>query len=621
MFTPKLVVRDAAGCLDSVSLTNFVKISVLTADFNFTRQACLGSPVNFTSLTQGNPTSSIWTFGDNGPSVTQSSGQYIYKDTGIYAIKLLVADEFGCKDSVQSDRAIQVAKPVAAFNVNDSISFCPPFEVQFTNRSTFISTVDWNFENLGTSTELNPKLVLTAPNKYNVRLKVVSPDGNCSDSAFKTLQLYRPEDAELTYTPTDVCIPGTVTLSAFAKYASAKFFWDFGDGNILDTSINEVTHVYTDFGNFTPKIILTESSGCILPIAGIQPVKVHGAIAKFAIDKQFFCDEGLISLTDSTLFNEPIVRYNWDFGDNTTSNVQSPRHQYTAPGIYTVSLNVQTQSGCTDTMTLKTPVKIVASPSISITGDSIICVNDQLLSSGVFNRVDTSKVQWVWQFPNGNRSTIQLPPPQKYITAGSFVVAAVATNSSGCTDTATKNILVNPLPTVTMPSTLTKQVGFPIDIPAVYTSNVTDYSWTPSTGLSCNDCPQPTLTTKFDTKYTVSFVDSNGCKNTGDIQVIVICKNANIFVPNTFSPNGDGSNDVFIVRGRGLDRVKSLRIFNRWGEVVFEKRDFAVNDPSAGWDGRYKGNKPQADVYVYQVEIFCENSQVIRFEGNIALIQ
>ncbi|HEU4632435.1 MAG TPA: gliding motility-associated C-terminal domain-containing protein, partial [Flavisolibacter sp.] len=93
------------------------------------------------------------------------------------------------------------------------------------------------------------------------------------------------------------------------------------------------------------------------------------------------------------------------------------------------------------------------------------------------------------------------------------------------------------------------------------------------------------------------------------------------FMPNTFSPNGDGSNDIFYVRGRGLERVKTLRIFNRWGEVVFEQNNLPVNDPQYGWNGTYKGNKPHPDVYIYQVEVFCENSEIIRFEGNVALIQ
>ena len=103
--------------------------------------------------------------------------------------------------------------------------------------------------------------------------------------------------------------------------------------------------------------------------------------------------------------------------------------------------------------------------------------------------------------------------------------------------------------------------------------------------------------------------------------MIVICKNANVFIPNTFSPNNDGSNDIFYVRGQELERVQSIRIFNRWGEIVFEQQQFPVNNASFGWNGTYKGNKPVPDVYVYQVEVFCENSQIIRFEGNVALIQ
>jgi gliding motility-associated-like protein len=91
-------------------------------------------------------------------------------------------------------------------------------------------------------------------------------------------------------------------------------------------------------------------------------------------------------------------------------------------------------------------------------------------------------------------------------------------------------------------------------------------------------------------------------------------------MPNTFTPNGDGSNDIFYPRGKGLERVRTLRIFDRWGEIVFEKRDFPLNNAAYGWDGTYKGNKPKADVYVYQVEVFCDNGDIIRLNGNIALI-
>jgi gliding motility-associated-like protein len=101
----------------------------------------------------------------------------------------------------------------------------------------------------------------------------------------------------------------------------------------------------------------------------------------------------------------------------------------------------------------------------------------------------------------------------------------------------------------------------------------------------------------------------------------VICTGQNFFIPNTFSPNNDGKNDIFYLRGTGLFRVKTLRVFNRWGEVVFEKREVPVNNPGSGWDGTYKGKPAQADVYIYQLEILCANGELLKYSGNIALIR
>jgi gliding motility-associated-like protein len=226
----------------------------------------------------------------------------------------------------------------------------------------------------------------------------------------------------------------------------------------------------------------------------------------------------------------------------------------------------------------------------------------------------------LWEFPNGNTSTQQNPPAQVYAVPGTFTVTSIALNSTGCRDTTTQTIVVHPLPAATLPAQMTIQTGFPVTIPATYSPNTISWIWSPATGLSCTDCPTPLAGPNFNTTYQVYFTDNNGCSNIGEVEVIVICKNANLFMPNTFSPNGDGSNDIFFPRGHGLERVKHLRIFNRWGEVVFERRDFPVNDAASGWNGTYKGKKPQADVYVYQVEVFCDNGEVIRINGNVALI-
>ncbi len=616
VYSVKLTVTDAFGCVDSTRRTDLIHATNPIARFTVDTLACPGSVINFRNTSTDTSAASFWNFGNGGTS-TAKSPSYSYKNVGYYDVTLKIQDRYGCSDSTK--KTITVNRPVASFTVSDSASFCAPFEVQFTNTSQYIRSQVWDLGN-GRSTLQNPVKYYVTPATYQIQLIVTSP-GGCRDTAYKSITLYDTVGSRITYAPLDGCKPLTVDLATFSK-GPVTYTWDFGDGVLLNNTIDTLTHVYDFFGDFVPKVILTDPTGCIIPVSGQDTIKIIGTDARFGLDNKFFCDSGLVAFIDSTTFNDPITSYTWNFGDGTTSNQPNPgSHFYAAPGIYTISLQLQTQNNCHDTFTLKDVLKVVQSPLISIGGDSVVCLNDPAQHLGVFGRPDTSVVQWQWQFPNGNNSTLQNPVVQQYGTAGNFVVTATATNSSGCKDVATKNILVNPLPVITAPSPVIKQVGVPLTIPATYSTNVTHYNWVPAATLNCTDCPQPETNTKFSTQYQVSVVDSNGCRNSAQIQVIVVCPNANVFVPNTFSPNGDGSNDVFYVRGRGLERVKTLRIFNRWGEVVFERSNFPVNDPLYGWNGTFKGNKPHPDVYVYQLEVFCENSDIIRFEGNVALIQ
>jgi gliding motility-associated-like protein len=471
----------------------------------------------------------------------------------------------------------------------------------------------------GASALPNPIQYYNQPGTYQTKLIIVSP-GGCRDTAERTITVNDVSGARLNYLPLNGCKPLTVDLNAIAP-KNMSYVWDFGDGTIINSQDTSSQHVYNSFGDFVPKLILTDASGCVIPVTGPDTIRIKGATAKFAVDKKMLCDSGMVRFLDSTTFNNPIISYAWDFGDGTTSTQATPTHYYTQPGIYPVSLNVLTQNNCVDTFRLNAPVKVVASPDIRIEGDSVICVGEGLIHRGEFNRVDTSRVRWAWNFPNGKTSDLQRPSGQVYTEPGRFVIQTTAVNSSGCQDSERKHILVNPLPWVTLPSTMTTRTGTPIQIPATYFGGVVSYNWNNTESLNCSTCPEPVASPKFNTRYKVSFVDSNGCRNDGNVQVIVFCNNDNVFVPNTFSPNSDGSNDIFYVRGKGLNRVKSLRIFNRWGQVVFEKTNFAVNDASAGWNGTYNGAKPLPDVYIYQLEIWCDNSTVVKFEGNVALIQ
>lgn len=614
----KLVVTDAGGCSDSVTIPNLIITTDPKALFTSADTlSCPGATVQFTNQSNAPDYTSVWSFGD-GNSSTNTSPSNIYTNTGLYSVKLKITDQYNCSDSITKPNYIKVAKPIASYTVNDSVSSCTPFEVDFTNTSQYYTSSVWNLGG-GMSTNQNPVQFYNTAGIYPIELIVTSP-GGCKDTTYGSVHVYDTIGSKITYAPLQGCKPLPVDLTAFSK-GPMTFTWDFGDGVLITNDSTQLNHIYNFFGNFVPKIIMTDPAGCIIPISGIDTIHIKGATVRFGLDKKFFCDSGLVNFIDSTTFNDSLMVYNWDFGDGTISHAQNPSHFYSNPGFYTPSLNVQTENACVDTFKIVNGIKIVQSPLISIVGDSVICVNDSITHLGVFDRSDTSAVQWAWRFPNGNSSDLPNPAPQQYTVAGSFAVNTIVTNSSGCKDTATKNIQVNPLPVIKMPAMLMMQTGFPITIPAAYSSNVTSWNWIPTSTLDCSTCPQPVASPKFNTIYTVSVIDRNGCKNTSSVQVIVFCNNNNVFIPNTFSPNGDGSNDKFYVRGKGLERVKSFRIFNRWGQIVFEAQNFPVNDPTYGWDGKFKGNKPVPDVYVYQVEVFCDNSQVVHFEGNVALIQ
>ena len=123
----------------------------------------------------------------------------------------------------------------------------------------------------------------------------------------------------------------------------------------------------------------------------------------------------------------------------------------------------------------------------------------------------------------------------------------------------------------------------------VISADVTNVNWSPTSGIFRNSYPGITVKPNESLEYTVEVANPGGCVARDRVTVNVLCNNANVFMPNTFSPNGDGANDIFYPRGSGVFQIKVLKIFNRWGEVVFEKSNIHANDISSGWDGTFNG--------------------------------
>ena len=143
------------------------------------------------------------------------------------------------------------------------------------------------------------------------------------------------------------------------------------------------------------------------------------------------------------------------------------------------------------------------------------------------------------------------------------------------------------------------------------------YVWTPSNGLSCDDCPNPVFNNVYSATYYITGTSSNGCKTSYEISVTVI-PDYNLFIPNAFTPNGDGKNDVWQMFGE-LHNVKqfAVKVFNRWGELVYEGQDV-----TKGWDGTYKGGASPEGVYVYEISlVWLDNRGDDHYQGSITLLR
>ena len=138
--------------------------------------------------------------------------------------------------------------------------------------------------------------------------------------------------------------------------------------------------------------------------------------------------------------------------------------------------------------------------------------------------------------------------------------------------------------------------------------------------LSCTRCATPVSKPLFTITYVVTATDSAGCTATDDVKVTVL-KNGQIFIPTAFSPNADGTNDKLRVRGKEGIKVKSYKIYDRWGELIYEARDFLINDENAGWDGTFNGQPMNQGTFVWFVEAQFLDGSIESFKGNTTLLR
>jgi gliding motility-associated-like protein len=408
--------------------------------------------------------------------------------------------------------------------------------------------------------------------------------------------------------------------SDFAQFqnnssGASSYHWDFGNGNLTNDTSNLTNpgYTYPDTGTYNVELIAYSSfsSACNDTSYGVVDIlPKFPAGFKYSIQP---CTNTVTFTDTSSSIDGPPNKWYWTFGDTTAadSTIQDPTHIYSRTGgTDTVTLIVRSGRGCIDTIKEE-----VTFPSLVTTtfADTIVCANK---CNGVAESQSiggTSPYTYRW-------STI---PIQTTATATGLcpgIYYVTTTDAQGCTTvdsvTVRNSIGTDSIFITAQPDTI---FSFQTTQLTVQPSSGYTYTWSPSTGLNSTSIYNPTATPTQTTTYYVTLEDANGCRAISDsIQVVVLtlhCNDEDIYVPNAFTPDANGHNDILYVRSRGITGLY-FAIYNRWGEKVFE-----TNDITKGWDGTYKGAKCDPDVFVYYLNATCLTGLTYFKKGNITLLK
>ena len=283
------------------------------------------------------------------------------------------------------------------------------------------------------------------------------------------------------------------------------------------------------------------------------------------------------------------------------------------------------QYGCRDSILV--PVSVLDTTMNTISKDTILCLGNSAQLIATSTSVDGSRPDYYLWIPGTGLNDSTIPNP--VATPDTTTLYTLIIKENACfNDTEHVTVFVEPYPAITITTNPSVSgpiiAGTAVQLSASIGNEVllTDYEWTPGTGLSCQHCYNTIASPSLTTTYTFTATSNYGCTSHADVTISLMCDNSQVFIPNTFTPNGDGHNDRFYVSGKGIGSVLRLSVYNRWGELMFETHNTNANDPAAGWDGTYKGVVLEPDVFVYIVQVTCElGGQPYNFKGDISLVR
>jgi gliding motility-associated-like protein len=600
VYTATLKVKDSYGCIYS----NSIPITLIKPEVSFTARdpfVCVDESVNFTAP-YSHFNSFEWDFGDGSTSAIAHS--HTYRNPGTYDVSLKIIKD-GCEATLLRSQYISVERADATFNVNDSIFDCYPALVSFQHTGDcIVSEGIWTFDT-GIQSPVFRKTyqyTYSKPGIYNTSLWIRTPNG-CEASRSRTIQVTGPV-AAFEFSPDTICYGDSVSFHILSLQDVNETEWIFGDG---ETSTDpSPVHRYLAKGVVYPALRISNNSCEITINGGLLSISLVTASFELQDNRTAFCEDELLTITDKSIGYENL---RWIVNDTliVDGTVPAPFIISNPDTIHITGIATDSR-GCRDT-TEKT-IMIVTPPDYSITGDSDICKGNT--ASLNINPVNPS---WSvsWQPVDGIDDTASFSPVIAADTTRYYM--AVVTDSNGCASAGTFRISVEQPPGITRSPLQDTSIYLGESIQLyVETDNPFTYTWSPDYNISCTSCQQPVVAPEHDIVYTVTINDD--CFTETEKFGIDVIIDFYIEAPDAFSPNGDRQNDIFMIETRNIREIKEFKIFNRWGDLVFETTRL-----DEGWDGTVNGNIQNIDTYAYFIRAVSNHGYETVKKGNFMLVK
>ncbi|MCK5856304.1 MAG: gliding motility-associated C-terminal domain-containing protein [Bacteroidales bacterium] len=588
--------NNSSNCNNGVFKFDF-DIPAIVADFVQPPVGCAPDTIDFNNtsyLTHPATTSFLWDFGD-GTSSNLHSPSHIYTQSGIYFVTLIINDNQSCN---LSDTIVQqIAMLSGSIDTIPSKSICKFDFTQIGILPINDPSVLYHWTNasaLSDTTVSNPIAFPLADTWYNMAIT----NGQCTDTLRQFVKVY---DIDVfAGNDTSLC-QGIITLTAQSNSPNLQFQWSSSSNfnDTLNTSTSDSTLTVSVSGP-TYFYIRAFWQGCGDIDSVLVDVRIH--IQQQNIQHPLCHNDanGYIDVI-ATGGLSPYI-YSWDNGMN--------GNQINNLGGGTYVITVTDADGCftKDTVALINPPLLTSSKAKKNIPCAQACIGEAWCNP----TGGTPPYTWQWNDPSN-----QTTNPATQLCDGTFIVQLKDANNCSLSDTV---VLIDSSIYITFNAWNDDTIyqGQTVPIHSSILNGNYSYLWTPNTGLdnptsnSCNATPDQTTT------YFVEVHDQWGCtwRDSVTIWVLdVVCDEPYIYVPNAFTPNNDGKNDVLFVKSNVAYEV-DFRIYDRWGELVFETTNL-----DNGWNGTFRGQNANPGVFVYHLVITCYNKEIFRKKGNITLIR